>query len=646
MAISLFEPEEAIGQLWHQVVGTPPGPPHFPKQGASLSSVQTRLGIFFRGLGGAGAVSIKAANETPAHYRLTFRERLGHVRPHFNGLRFDDGNIFLPELLDAFPDVEANQSLYFWLAAFVVAAPEYPAKILDDPLQADIQRLRQAHQTTCETLHRFPGLRGRYEALRTSLLSHRPKRALPEPEAMIEQAVRCLLGEKEHRTQNEFYQLILHPERPISHLKAEDGYRSSMPVILWGEQSRSQPVLPGSSGEQQQSEANNSVDGGSKTYMAKRRNADRAKKKDALIFNRFEAVLSIAEMLNIKRSIDDDSVDAAKKAADDLDELSLVETEKSAKTQIKFDLDLAPQDVEQEALSGKELLPEWDYRHLQYLPDHCQIIHRTADEADPDQPLWTPDAAARKRIRSVARRFEALRPRREILRRQLDGPDLDMDALVRARCDLAAMGEGSDQIFCQARDQTRDLSVAVLFDASRSTESWVKGRQVIDVAREALIALTLGLSASNDAHALFSFSSLRRHRVFVETLKLFDEKAGHTVLSRISALRPGHYTRLGAAVRFVSKQLAKQASERKLVLVITDGKPNDLDHYEGRYGVEDTKRAVNEARAAGQAVFGITVDAKARDYFPFMFGQGGFSILSDPDRLTQALPMIFRHLVT
>lgn len=79
--------------------------------------------------------------------------------------------------------------------------------------------------------------------------------------------------------------------------------------------------------------------------------------------------------------------------------------------------------------------------------------------------------------------------------------------------------------------------------------------------------------------------------------------------------------------------------------MITDGKPNDLDHYEGRYGVEDTRRAILEARALEQAVFGMTVDSKARHYFPYMFGQRGFSILNNPDKVLQSLPLIFQHLV-
>jgi nitric oxide reductase NorD protein len=115
--------------------------------------------------------------------------------------------------------------------------------------------------------------------------------------------------------------------------------------------------------------------------------------------------------------------------------------------------------------------------------------------------------------------------------------------------------------------------------------------------------------------------------------------------ARIAALKPGHYTRLGAAIRHASAELARETRKRRLLLVITDGKPNDLDHYEGRHGIEDSHMAIREARRAGQSVFGITVDRDGKAWFPRMFGQGGYALIPHPDRLTAALPQIYRQLV-
>ena len=172
-----------------------------------------------------------------------------------------------------------------------------------------------------------------------------------------------------------------------------------------------------------------------------------------------------------------------------------------------------------------------------------------------------------------------------------------------------------------------------------------EGRAVIDIEREALAALAWGLDACGDDFAVHAFSSLKRDRVYVQTAKRFGEPMSSMVEARIAALKPCHYTRLGAAIRHASAGLAREAGRRRLLLVITDGKPNDLDHYEGRHGIEDSRKAVEEARRLGHAVFGITVDRDGKSWFPRLFGQGGYAVIPHPEKLTQALPQIYRQLV-
>ena len=131
----------------------------------------------------------------------------------------------------------------------------------------------------------------------------------------------------------------------------------------------------------------------------------------------------------------------------------------------------------------------------------------------------------------------------------------------------------------------------------------------------------------------------------VETVKAFNEAMGPLVEARIAALKPGYYTRIGAAIRHASAELRRQQNRKKLLLVLTDGKPNDIDHYEGRFGIEDTRHAVMEARRAGVCVFGVTVDRDAQSYFPTLFGRGGYAIVGQIAKLPSALPAIYRHLL-
>ena len=141
-------------------------------------------------------------------------------------------------------------------------------------------------------------------------------------------------------------------------------------------------------------------------------------------------------------------------------------------------------------------------------------------------------------------------------------------------------------------------------------------------------------------------TSRRRTSVTVSTIKEFDEPLDRRIIRRIEALTPGQYTRIGAAVRHVTTELAERPQRHKLLLLLTDGKPNDIDHYEGRYGIEDTRMAIREARKAGLRVFGVTIDENARDYFPHIFGRGAYSIVRDIARLPAALPAIYRQITT
>jgi len=307
-----------------------------------------------------------------------------------------------------------------------------------------------------------------------------------------------------------------------------------------------------------------------------------------------------------------------------------------------MDLDLPGDEVDETRLVGEKVVPEWHYRKGIYLKDHCKVTIRTGLEEGED---WIPDEPAKRRIRRVKRQFEALQVKRETLHAQPDGDELDLDALVRARADMRASGRSSNRLYLQSRVNSRDLAISLLVDVSLSTDSWLDNHRVIDVEKEALTILGHGLAACGDDFAINTFTSRRRDYVRIDCLKDYKEPFSPKVQRRISALKPGYYTRIGAALRSVAEDLAELPNRQKLLLVITDGKPNDVDHYEGRYGIEDSKKAVQECRNMGLTVFGVTVDQKAQDYFPYIFGRGSYQIVGHVAKLSTALPKIYRQLV-
>ena len=190
------------------------------------------------------------------------------------------------------------------------------------------------------------------------------------------------------------------------------------------------------------------------------------------------------------------------------------------------------------------------------------------------------------------------------------------------------------------------MTVALLVDVSASTDSWVSGQQrIVDVEKDALLVVCEALAALGDLHAIFAFSGEGAERVAIVPVKSFADRGGDLVWRRIAALDSDGYTRAGAAIRHATAALSGQPTERRLLLILSDGKPNDVDVYEGTYGIEDTRQAVAEARVQGVNVFCLTVDREAPRYAPRIFGRAGFSVLRRPDQLPEALIEVLRRLI-
>lgn len=627
--LDLLEPEETIGRLWHRLVGDARAYPFYPDAAVSLAELQPVLGVFFRGLGGDHGVQFAAAASKRSSHRIGWRKRLGGDDERLDTARYDGETVSLPPRIGLFPERGLNRDLYLWLAAFFVHADEPAEMPPTDPLAADLEALGQINAAVDRTLTAFPALTDRYRRLCDAVLQARPARKLPKVERALEDLINALLRGQPFDAAG------------LAGRRAPTHYRPPLPVPVWG--LPTPPRTPQSRRRDDEEElGGDGTDTDDRRRKATRKSLDQAEREDSLILNNMEKVLGLAEAIDINRGVDDDDEEDAKKAADDLDEIAVSPHKRRAATRLRLDLDLPPEADDGVNLTGRNLYPEWDYRKKAYRKDHCAVLSRPASEDGDD---WTPDAETARRIERVRRQFEALRPKRVVLRRQVDGFDLDTDALVRSMSDLAASGAGSDGVYLSARNQARDLAVALLVDVSLSTDSWFDNRRVIDVEKEALSILAGGLGACGDDYGIFTFTSRRRDFVRVETVKDFDDSFGPAVRRRIAALKPGFYTRMGPALRFVRDRLDERPNRHRLILILTDGKPNDIDHYEGRYAVEDTRQAVHEARRAGIGVFGVTVDARSRDYIPHLFGRGAYHIVGHVAKLPAALPKIYRQLI-
>ncbi len=291
------------------------------------------------------------------------------------------------------------------------------------------------------------------------------------------------------------------------------------------------------------------------------------------------------------------------------------------------------------------LYPEWDWRSESYNPAYAVVRVGPAPQGDSE---WSKGVLARHaaEVHRVRRTFERLRPRRVRLGRQLDGPDVDLGAYVSAWATARAGGAFDDRLYENVRPARRELAISLLVDVSGSTDSWVAGaRRIIDVEKEALLLVCEGLDALGDRYNVLAFSGEGPRGVSVSTVKGFEESDRSGVQGRVAALQPDRYTRLGAAIRHATALLGQEAAAHRLLLLLSDGKPNDVDQYEGRYGIEDARQAVAEARLQAIHPFCLTVDREAPAYLPRLFGPTGFATLHDPARLPAVLVDVVQQLI-
>lgn len=289
--------------------------------------------------------------------------------------------------------------------------------------------------------------------------------------------------------------------------------------------------------------------------------------------------------------------------------------------------------------------PEWDYR-LQAYRDPGATVRVLPNL--PGTQAWVDNTLElhRSLLNQIRRNFEMLSARRVTRRKQLDGDDIDLNAWIDSYADFHAGGPLSEALYQTRRTAERDLAIILLIDVSGSTDSWVAAnRRIIDVEREALLLVCIALEGMGEPYAVQAFSGEGPDTVIVRELKHFDEPFSNDIALRISALEPERYTRAGAAIRHSTNALMQQPATHRLLLLLSDGKPNDKDEYEGQYGVEDMRQAVTEATLQGISAFCLTIDRQAPGYLPRIFGANHYALLPRPELLPVALLDWLKRLV-
>lgn len=609
--------EAYVGTLWHKII-TRAADRRYPLEAVTLSQVGKTAGIMFRALGGDSGLSIKAASATEHGARRTLLERVAGSNQKAELTWLDDEILRLPGTIDILPSRALNRDLYLWLIALAAAKPD-----------RRLHWFTRHQNATLAVFERFPGLEVRYRRLLAPVFALRPAPdRLPDDEAEQERAIRSAL------------------ETPGSVATLPLARRPFYPVHLWlhPRPPRGDAATDSFTGETQVQE--NGGKGGSKKQDTQQHAAERVDMPDGksafMLFFRAESIFSWAEFVKVDRPTEEDEGFGQDEAAKDLDKLSLARDNQTVAAKLRFDLDLPSAASDDAPLGGGIMLPEWHYKKQAMQPNHCRLQAMVAHRALPC-PLPQHLAATARRLRS---QFEALTPAKVWLKGQFDGAELDLDACIQFTADrMGGITAREQGLYRTHHFRDRDLACLLLADLSLSTDAWVNDHaRVIDVIKDSLFLFAEALTATGDRFGLYGFSSLKRSNIRFHVIKEFEHKYNAEVRGRINAVKPGFYTRMGAAIRHSAGLLAKQSATQRLLLILTDGKPNDLDQYEGRYGVEDTRMALIEARKLGLRPFCVTIDEKANSYLPHLFGVGGFVVIRKPSELPRELPMLYAQL--
>lgn len=309
-------------------------------------------------------------------------------------------------------------------------------------------------------------------------------------------------------------------------------------------------------------------------------------------------------------------------------------------------------------LEGKEPVSEpfhyqeWDYHVQLYRPDWATVIERRQPKGDPDimDEILDKYKPVATRIRHL---IDAMQPQGIVRRRGFEeGEEIDLNAAVRAFIDIRRGIMPDPRINIRITRHIRDLSVVVLMDLSESTnekigdiseedEGYEDAASILSLTREATGLLAWAIDSIGDPFAVHGFASDGRHDVQYYRFKDFEKPYDDDAKSRMAGMKGGLSTRMGAALRHAGQHLLQQQSQRKLVLLITDGEPADIDERDPQYLRHDAKKAVEDLAATGVYTYCLTLDPQADRYVARIFGENNYSIVDNVERLPERLPDVF-----
>ncbi len=301
-------------------------------------------------------------------------------------------------------------------------------------------------------------------------------------------------------------------------------------------------------------------------------------------------------------------------------------------------------DPEDHALPPRHY-PEWDYNSSSYRPDWVSLyesLHPSGNPAVIDKLLSKHDALAKR----LKRLLDLLKPQNYVrVRYQEEGSELDLDVAIRSLIDFKSGAQPDPRINMHHRNDGRNVAVMLLLDLSASLNEKAAGSEqtILELSQEAVALTSWAIEQLGDEFAIGGFCSNSRHEVRYQHIKGFTEHWGDKVKGRLAAMEAGYSTRMGAAMRHAAHYLEARKADKKLLLVLTDGEPSDIDVGDDQLLIQDTRKAVQELDQQGIYTYCINLDPKADEYVQDIFGQQ-YTVIDKVERLPEKLPQLFMAL--
>ncbi|MBE7414291.1 MAG: hypothetical protein HS130_03290 [Deltaproteobacteria bacterium] len=599
-----------------------------------------------------------------------------------HGFGWTDGEtLFFPVSIVEMPDEAARvgmaRALLFFLSfqasrGTLAVAFKNRSFLSTDRLAADLFWIIENARLCREILAEYPGVLREWAGLAGHLLERRPpakylNKAEEKVEEFLKEALESTFPDSaaagfNSRSAGESLRLAIGIKEKWNAEKIKTArYRAIVPFFPWGkliperikdggppsfQAGKIASAAPAPAGDEFAPEKEGPRKGS--RYAARTEKVDEKENENGLTLNIYDKIITWAEFVNVRRPFDDDPEDDPGKKADECEELSTASLERTTVNTFNAELEKADgySGAEEEAEQAEESFhyPEWDYKRRAYRPDYSRLVEAPAEGEDAG---FSEKVLKEKRglIREVTRSFEMVSPSVRLMGRQAEGTSIDLNAAVDAMADLEAGRTPEDRLYSAYVKTERDISALFLVDLSMSTDGWAGGLKIIDHEKESLVILCEAMKKLRDRYAIYGISGKSRKGCRFFRVKGFKESYGEAVKKRIGGLIPYYYTRMGPAVRHAISILATEKAWTKLLFILSDGKPNDVDVYEGRYGLEDTRMAIKEAEKEGITPFCLTVDTGAADYLPRVFGRGNYAVLPGVDMLAKKLPELYARII-